>query len=69
MTKYMTPQQVCDEILPGFTPEHLAQLRFRGEGPPFRKPSERRVLYDLDEVVAWVESTKRTSTADSALAG
>lgn len=59
----MTPQQVCDELLPGFTTGQLAQLRYRGDGPPFRKPTPRRVLYVDSEVIAWADANARTSTA------
>ncbi len=69
MDRYMTPQQVCDELVPGMTPSGLSQMRFRGDGPPYRKPSARKVLYLESEVRSWIESTKRTSTADPALAG
>ena len=68
MDRNMTPQQVCDELLPGLTPAGLAQMRFRGDGPPFRKPTPRKVLYVESEVREWLDTTKRTSTADKALA-
>jgi hypothetical protein len=58
---YMSPDDVV-AMLPGITRNHLAQLRYRGDGPPFRKPTQRTVLYERDEVVAWVEATTRLTT-------
>ena len=48
---------------PGMTVAKLAQLRFRGDGPPYYKPTEKTVLYDMDEFEAWVLSTRRSGTA------
>lgn len=62
----MSPQQVCDELLPGFTPGQLATLRYRGDGPPFRKPTPRRVLYVESEVIEWAQARPQTSTLQSA---
>lgn len=64
--KYLSPDQVC-KIIPGMTRSGLAQLRFRGEGPRFRKPSPRKVVYELTEVLSWLESTARQGTADEAV--
>lgn len=62
---YLTPEQVC-ALVPGMTRNNLAQLRFQGKGPRFYKPTERKVLYSKEEVLAWVASSARTSTADVA---
>ncbi|MFE3059078.1 helix-turn-helix transcriptional regulator [Nocardia sp. NPDC059239] len=43
------------------TPAALAQLRYRGEGPVFRKLG-RRVLYRWEDVNAWVDAQASTST-------
>lgn len=61
MPTYMSPDDVV-KMLPGISRTQLAQLRYRGDGPPFRKPTERTVLYVREEVVAWVESTTRAVT-------
>ncbi|ODU64418.1 MAG: hypothetical protein BGO97_10510 [Micrococcales bacterium 70-64] len=37
----------------------LAQLRYRGIGPKFYKPTPRKVLYKRSEVIAWVEASAR----------
>lgn len=62
MTKYLTPEQVC-EIIPGITKAGLAQLRFTGTGPKFLKPTPKKVLYREGDVIEWLESSERTSTA------
>lgn len=41
----------------------LAQLRYRGQGPAFLKPTPKTVLYRRDDVVAWIEGSLRTTTA------
>lgn len=59
---YITPDVVC-AIVPGMTPNHLAQLRYRGTGPRYFKPTPRVVLYREEDVIAWIEASARTSTA------
>lgn len=63
-TAYLTPDQVC-EMIPGVTKASLAQLRFKGSGPKFYKPTPRVVLYREDDVIGWVEGSARTSTAEA----
>lgn len=65
MEKLLSPQDVCD-LIPGMTVPGLAQLRFRGQGPRFIKPSARKVVYRLSDVEAWLEANERTSTRASA---
>ena len=64
-TSYLTPDQVC-EIVPGMTKNNLAQLRFKGTGPRYYKPTPRVVLYREDDIHEWVESSARTGTAEGA---
>lgn len=61
-SSYLTPDQVC-AIVPGMTKTNLAQLRFKGTGPKYYKPTPRVVLYREDDVIDWIESSARTSTA------
>jgi hypothetical protein len=56
MPIYLTPDQVV-LMLPGISRGQLAQLRFHGKGPNYRKPTAKTVLYVQSEVVEWVEST------------
>lgn len=62
-TTYLTPDQVC-AIVPGMTRGNLAQLRFKGIGPRYFKPTPRVVLYDREGIDEWVRSTARTGTAN-----
>lgn len=43
------------------TPASLAQMRYLGNGPRFRKVGS-RVLYDWADVTAWVDAHAATST-------
>lgn len=64
-TAYLTPEQVC-EIVPGMTKTNLAQLRFKGTGPKYYKPTPRVVLYDEASIHEWIASSVRTGTAEGA---
>ncbi|MHA3723473.1 helix-turn-helix transcriptional regulator [Leucobacter sp. HY1910] len=65
LANYKSPQEIADRI-PGMTVSNLAQLRFKGQGPKYMKPSPKVVIYDWADVVAWLESTKRDGTAEVA---
>lgn len=58
MPSYISPKQVAD-LVPGLTTAHLAQLRYKGTGPLFRKPTPRTVVYLETEVIEWIEATSR----------
>jgi hypothetical protein len=53
------------ELLPGVTRGHLAQMRYEGTGPRFYKPTGRTVFYRASDILAWLESSVRTSTAEA----
>lgn len=61
MTKYLTPELVT-ERLPGITKGQLAQWRYQGIGPRYRKLGK-KILYVESEVIDWVESSARQGTA------
>jgi predicted DNA-binding transcriptional regulator AlpA len=61
--QYLTISQVC-EIVPGMTKGILAQLRFKGTGPRYYKPTPRVVLYREADIVEWIENSARTGTAE-----
>lgn len=63
--RYLNPNDVCT-LVPGMTKGHLAQLRFTGKGPTFLKPTPRTVVYRESDVIAWLEASERTSTAEVA---
>lgn len=60
--KYLSPEQVCD-LIPGITKNNLAQMRFKGQGPKFVKPTPRIVVYREDDIFEWLASSERSSTA------
>ncbi|MDY7529940.1 MULTISPECIES: hypothetical protein [unclassified Cryobacterium] len=41
----------------------LAQLRFTGKGPRYRKPTPKTVIYVESEVIDWIEVSARRGTA------
>ncbi|WP_417491838.1 helix-turn-helix transcriptional regulator [Maricaulis sp.] len=47
----------------GMSPSYMNKMRLTGDGPPFAKIGT-RVAYDLDDLAAWVEARKQTSTSD-----
>lgn len=61
--EYLTAEQVCT-LIPGMTPAALAQLRYRGTGPTYLKPTARKILYRESDVRAWVEGTARNWTGE-----
>ena len=63
--KYLTPAQVC-ELVPGMTKTNLSQLRYVGKGPKYLKPTPRVVVYRERDIIAWLEGSERTGTADNA---
>jgi excisionase family DNA binding protein len=52
----------------GLAPQTLAKLRWSGDSPPYFKVG-RRVLYERDELDAWLEQRKRRSTSDTGQQG
>lgn len=42
----------------------LAQLRYKGKGPKFLKPTKRTVLYRKRDIDEWLNQSERTSTAE-----
>jgi len=57
--RYLSPEQVC-ELVPGLTVANLQELRKKGTGPTYRKPTGdtgRVVVYAEADVRAWVEAS------------
>lgn len=59
---YLTPDDV-QQLVPGLTRNYLAQLRFKGQGPRFLKPSPRKVYYRRADVIDWLEASEQTITS------
>ena len=60
-TTYLTTAEAASLLR--VKPQTLRKRRLTGDGPPFRRAFS-RILYRKDELLAWVESTKRASTSD-----
>lgn len=58
--RYLTPEEV-EEALPTLSTKRLAYWRHTGVGPRYRKAGK-SVLYVLDEVIDWLESSARHGT-------
>ena len=63
--RLLSPDEAA-ECIPGMTVTKLSQLRFTGSGPRYFKPTPKTVVYAEDDLVAWLESTARTGTAEVA---
>lgn len=61
VSRYLAPAEVV-EIVPGLTVDNLAQMRHRGTGPIFLKPSPRTVVYREDHIHEWLASTAMIRT-------
>lgn len=61
MTKYLTPDQVC-ELIPGMTKGQLSHLRATGKGPRYRRPTPKKIYYVESEVIEWIEASARQAT-------
>jgi len=61
MEKLLTPQEVAPML--GITVGALAQLRYEGKGPAYKRLSPRAIRYTEADVESWVESRTRTGTA------
>ncbi|WP_111718755.1 AlpA family transcriptional regulator [Homoserinimonas sp. OAct 916] len=62
-SRYLSIEQVC-ELIPGITRGQLAQWRYLGTGPSYRKLGK-KIIYVESELVAFIEGTARTGTADA----
>lgn len=56
----ITPKQLGERF--GMTPEALAQMRYRGNGPKFIKLGGRQVRYRESDIQAWLEQQTRDRT-------
>ncbi|MFI8593749.1 helix-turn-helix transcriptional regulator [Microbacterium sp. NPDC078428] len=54
--RYLSPADVC-ELVPGMTVANLQELRKRGKGPRYAKPTAKTVVYVEADVHAWVQAT------------
>ncbi|SEB09058.1 helix-turn-helix transcriptional regulator [Leifsonia sp. 21MFCrub1.1] len=59
--EFIRPTDVAE--LTGLSVAALAQLRYKGKGPRYYKPTPHSVVYKRTEVIAWLEATVQTGTA------
>jgi predicted DNA-binding transcriptional regulator AlpA len=64
--RILLDQNDVADMIPGMTPAKLAQLRFKGQGPRYFKPTPKTVVYDESDVLEWLETTAHTGTAEVA---
>ncbi|WP_299478093.1 helix-turn-helix domain-containing protein [uncultured Roseibium sp.] len=57
----LTTRDVADYL--GLAVSTLNKMRLSGNGPTFIKLGPRRVVYDLQDVEAWVAARRRKSTS------
>lgn len=57
----LTPREAAEYVRQ--STNLLAQLRFKGQGPKYLKPTPRTVLYRRSDLDAWLNASERTSTA------
>lgn len=60
--EYMTTRDVADYT--GLSQKFWAELRSKGDGPIYSKPSRKIVLYRRSDIDAWLASSLRRSTFD-----
>ncbi len=62
--EWLSPQQVCERV-PGLSLDQLRDMRTRGVGPRYYKPTRKTVIYAASDIDAWVASaaveTRRTA--------
>lgn len=62
MSDVLTPEDMTERY-PRTTRQSWAQMRYNGNGPRYFKVG-RKVFYDVQDVLDWEESQKRTRTDD-----
>lgn len=61
---WLSPAQVCEHV-PGMTVATLQDMRKRGVGPRFFKPTHKTVIYSLADIDTWVAASAVTTREQS----
>ena len=61
LPRYLDTGQAAEYL--GISPSTLNRMRVTGEGPRYSKAG-RRVIYDIEDLDAWVEKRKRRFTGE-----
>ncbi len=59
---FLNAKQAAEYL--GLKPNTLAKMRVYGNGPAYRKHGQ-RVLYSFDDLTAWSDASKRSSTSET----
>ncbi len=62
--RLLNPEQAARYL--GLDVGTLANMRVRGDGPPFIALSPRAIRYQKEDLTSWVASRRRLSTSDLA---
>ena len=60
--KYVGTPVAAD--ITGLAARTLEDLRYRGGGPPYYRLGPRKVVYNVGELLVWMQSKRRLSTSD-----
>lgn len=61
---FLSTKQAADRLHLSYVT--LERMRVRGDGPPFLRVSQKRVVYDCEMLDRWARSRARTSTSERA---
>ena len=53
---WLSPEQVCERV-PGLTTRNLQELRAKGRGPAYNKPTLKTVVYEQSVIDSWVAAS------------
>lgn len=62
----LLPPPAAAERLGGIAVGTLAKWRHYGSGPPYVRLNGGRIFYDIDDLDAFIEAHRRTSTSEAA---
>lgn len=59
---FLTTQKAAEML--SLSPRTLEKMRIEGRGPVFRKLGRKKVVYAMDDLLAWADAGARRSTSD-----
>jgi len=63
MEKLLTPMEVAE--ITGLSIGHLAQFRYQGTGPAYRRLSAKAIRYTASDVQEFIDQSRRTQTGQA----
>jgi predicted DNA-binding transcriptional regulator AlpA len=61
--RFMRTPQAADYV--GLSASTLEKFRLTGDGPPYRKAGPKIVVYRPEDLDAWLDANRRSSTSDT----